>query len=270
MLRREDGPTAGRGGGPPPELLLPERLRREANVAAESGRSGGVPPADPAEQAEKEPDDSRPLFVTLLPSPSYDPRLPMLLPLLLRPARPPPGPSRRTPGSPKLPLLLLPPLPPPPALPTELHLGRRTALLRRLSAMSFSFRALYSASLSSIVRLPSSTSIGEFWLFSLLLGVGDADGAGDDRARDDDGDDDDNDAAVVGRKSASDSAIVNLTPLASGVGINGSPLDFSVLVDRSKSKMSDARNRKQRLCRLQQAGRLVSTLTTGQVKRWAN
>ena len=99
VLRREvcRGPTAGRGGGPHP-LASPDRLRREANVAADSGRSGGVPMPPPPEPAEKDPDDSRPLLA-IFASPSYEPRLPML-PLRLRPARP----SR--PDSPKLSLLL--------------------------------------------------------------------------------------------------------------------------------------------------------------------
>ena len=232
-------------------------------MAADSGRSGGVPMPPPPEPAEKDPDDSRPLLA-IFASPSYEPRLPML-PLRLRPARP----SR--PDSPKLPLLLPPPQPQ--LLPTELQRGRRTAVFRRLSAPSRSFRRLYRASRPSIVRPPSASTsiIGEFSSsFSLLLGVGEDEWAGDDDGGDDEGEGPTT-PVVVGRKSASESDIAASLRLAfwgSGIGAAAnlstrSAPSWSIARKSRNGRGSKSRNRKQRLCRLQQAGRLVITLSTG-------
>lgn len=130
----DDAPMVGRGGVP---LAVPtaDRLRIDANVAADNGRRGGVPPLpvlptvlptvpegeidNRDEPYEPDDDDNRlRLPAVVVGPPSYDPRLPKLdRPKLPEDDRPRPPP------------LLLPPVPAEPAEPTELHLGRRPAFL---------------------------------------------------------------------------------------------------------------------------------------------
>ena len=222
----DDAPAPQLPPALPPAASSPDRLLRiDARVAADKGRRGGVPllllPDGEIEDRDgKDPDDSLHLP---LGRPSCDPRLPMLpLPQLPKlDVRPRPMvlllifPCVPTP-------LPLPPEPDPPLL-VELHRGRLEAFLLIASSFCRSFRSLYSASRSSMVRASSSTALPVLEFSSttgtaveqedemptgcslpLVVAVAAGSSEGSDRDRDPAAAVE----AVVGRKSASSSIMV--------------------------------------------------------------
>ena len=193
FLLLEEAPIVGRGGGPPlplPLITSPDRLRIDASVAADNGRRGGVPALIPLAvavafaaagavpegedrdgQRAWEPDDeddSRPLPPG---PPSCELRLPRLdrLPVLDRSPKLQPDDEERLRPLPPLLLPLPAPEPAEPAEPVELHRGRRVAFLLRWHSFRRSFRALYRASRSSMVRQVSSMEFSS--TTAIIVGV---------------------------------------------------------------------------------------------------
>ena len=138
----------------------------------------------------------------------------------------------------------MPPLPPAPdlvepPLPVELHRGRREAFFFNESSLRRSFRALYSASRSSMVRTLSSTALSAFSSTTVLLLMLPLVVSRDVAARSsEDGERDLMamvEAVAVGRKSASSSMVLIVTNKSKSIDICSPSLLFG-LFEKAKKR----------------------------------